>query len=76
MVRHPARPRTAHPAVREIVDDANELIGSEVCPVLAPELIVGNETTVGAAGVVLSVAAAAGGEATTTLEAPAAGGGF
>jgi len=73
MDKHPARPSTAHPAVREIVDDASELIGSEVFPAPATELlIVGDETTVGASGVVVSEAA---GGATTGLEAAGAAGG-
>lgn len=55
------------------MDDANELIGSEVVPTLATELIVGTETIVGAAGVVVSEAA--GGETTTGLEAAAEAGG-
>ena len=74
MDKHPARPSTTHPAVREIVDDASELMGSAVVPAVVTELMEGKETTVGAAGVVVSEAA--GGGATTELEAAtgAAGG--
>lgn len=71
MDKVPARPRTTQPAVREIVDDAKELIGSAVWPTLGAELIVGNETIVGAA----PVSEAAGGAASMVEEAPAGGAG-
>ena len=71
MDKVPARPRITQPAVREIVDDAKELIGSAVWPTLGAELIVGNETIVGAA----PVSVAAGGAAPTLEDAPAGGAG-
>ena len=70
----PARPRTTQPAVRVMVDDARELIGSAVCPTLGPELIVGNETTVGAAAPVSAPVSEAAGGAAIPVEAASAGG--
>lgn len=55
---------TTHPAVREMVDEASELIGNEVCTAADVAAAVGTDT---------SVAEAAGGSAAASDEA--AGGG-
>jgi hypothetical protein len=45
----PARPTTTHPAVREMVLEASELIGSEVCTAGDVLAAVGIDTAVGSA---------------------------
>lgn len=48
-VKHPARPTMAQPAVREMVDEARELIGNDVDTEPAAELAVGSVATVAGA---------------------------